>query len=60
MTLYTRLSLAIEQGMNIKLALLATGLDEKTFWQYYDEQMFNSEQVRALMVTVNEWRRVNL
>lgn len=55
MTLYTRLSLALDQGMNIKLVLMATGLDLKTFWLYLEDELFSSEQLVELRRVLNEF-----
>lgn len=56
MTLYARLSLAIEQGINEKLLLLATGLDSKTFWRTLEEQDFTNAQRAELELVLKEWK----
>lgn len=56
MTLYHRLSLALDQGMNMKLVLLATGLDLGTFWRTFEEQLFNSAQIVELELVLREWK----
>lgn len=55
MTIYDRISYALKQGMNIKLALMATGLDEKTFWLYFEDELFSSEQLKELRKVLNEF-----
>lgn len=55
MTLYSRLAHALDQGMNIKLALMATGLDAKTFWLYLDDQLFTFDMIVELEIMLNEW-----
>lgn len=55
MTLYTRLSLALDNGMNIKLVLMATGLDLGSFWRTFEEQMFTNAQRAELELVLREW-----
>ena len=46
---------AIEQGMNIKRLLIATGLDKATFELYMDSNKFTSDEKRAIKDEIKNW-----
>lgn len=50
---------SLELGMNKKLMLLATGIDEETFNHNVEFDNFSPEAVRKLRVIIKEWRKAN-
>jgi|APGre2960657404_1045060.scaffolds.fasta_scaffold104694_2 hypothetical protein len=50
---------SIELGMNKKLMLLATGIDEETFDHKVEYDNFDPESVRKLRNIIKEWRKAN-
>lgn len=55
MKIYARIDAAIEDDINIKRLLIATGLDERTFWIYYHDRLFNVHQLESIKQELNEW-----
>jgi hypothetical protein len=50
---------SMELGMNKKLMLLATGIDEETFDYKVEYDNFDPESVRKLRNIIKEWRKAN-
>ena len=50
---------SLELGMNKKLMLLATGIDEETFNHNVENDNFDPEAVRKLRNIIKEWRKAN-
>lgn len=50
---------SLELGMNKKLMLLATGIDEETFNHNVKYDNFDPESVRKLRNIIREWRKAN-
>lgn len=50
---------SLELGMNKKLMLLATGIDEETFNHNVEYDNFDPESVRKLRNIIKEWRKAN-
>lgn len=48
---------AIENGINLKLLLIATGLQEQEFRKYLQDDLFSSEQRKNLKEVITEWKR---
>jgi len=55
MTTYDKLYHAIINGINMERLLIATGLDQYTFFQYLDNMLFTAEQEQAIRMEVREW-----
>jgi hypothetical protein len=55
MKLYMLVEDALDNGMNLKRLLLATGLDERTFLQYHYDQMFTHQEQAAIKKEIKEW-----
>lgn len=56
MKLYMLIEDALDNGINLKRLLLATGLDERTFLQYHFEQMFTYQEQSAIKDEIKAWR----
>jgi hypothetical protein len=50
---------SLELGMNIKILLMATGIDEETFMHYVEFNKFDAHQQKILMRIIKEWRKAN-
>jgi len=50
---------SIELGMNKKLMLLATGIDEETFNHMVEYDKFDEESAKKLRRIIKEWRKAN-
>jgi len=57
MTTYDHLHHALSNGINLERLLMATGLDQYTFFQYMDNQLFTNDQETAIRVEIREWNR---
>lgn len=55
MNLYDKLKLALDNGMNIKLVLMATGLDLGSFWRYFEDELFSADMRIELELVLKEW-----
>lgn len=55
MSTYDRLHHAILNGINLERLLIATGLDQYTFYQYMDNQLFTNHQETAIRDEIREW-----
>lgn len=55
MTTYSLLIDAINDGINLERLLLATGIDQHTFYQYLDNRMFTSDQLEAIRLELKDW-----
>ena len=55
MNTYDKLHHAILNGINLERLLIATGLDQYTFFQYMDNMLFTAEQEQAIRMEVREW-----
>lgn len=47
---------AINDGLNIKLLLIATGLSESDFKKYLEDDLFSVAQRTAIKETIRDWR----
>lgn len=47
---------ALDQGINVKLLLIATGLDQITFMKYVHDDLFSVAQRTAIKEVIREWR----
>lgn len=45
---------ALENGLNIKLLLIATGLDHDTFKQYLDNDLFTAQMRADIKETIRD------
>lgn len=50
---------SMELGLNKKLLLLATGIDEDTFNYQLEYDKFSSEDARKLRRAIRDWRKAN-
>ena len=50
---------SLELGMNIKLLLLATGIDEETFMQKVEYDKFTRDERTKIYKAIKAWRKVN-
>lgn len=50
---------SLELGMNKKLMLLATGIDEERFDHNVEYDNFDPESVRKLRAIIKSWRKAN-
>ena len=50
---------SLELGMNKKLLLLATGIDEDTFNHNVEYDNFDAESIRKIRAIIKEWRKAN-
>ncbi len=50
---------SIELGMNKKLMLLATGIDEETFNYKVEYDKFDEASAKKLRRIIKEWRKAN-
>lgn len=49
----------MELGLNKKLLLLATGIDEETFDYQVEYDKFSAEEARKLRRAIRDWRKAN-
>lgn len=50
---------SLELGMNKKLLLLATGIDEDTFNHNVEYDNFDADSIRKIRAIIKEWRKAN-
>ena len=50
---------SIELGMNKKLMLLATGIDEESFNHMVEYDKFDQDSARKLRRLIKDWRKAN-
>lgn len=50
---------SMELGLNKKLLLLVTGIDEETFDYQVEYDKFNAEEARKLRRAIRDWRKAN-
>ena len=50
---------SMELGLNKKLLLLATGIDEETFDYQVEYDKFSAEEARKLRRAIRDWRKAN-
>lgn len=50
---------SMEIGLNKKLLLLATGIDEETFDYKLEFDKFSAEDARNLRRAIRDWRKAN-
>ena len=50
---------SIELGMNKKLMLLVTGIDEESFNHMVEYDKFDQESARKLRRLIKDWRKAN-
>jgi len=56
MTVYESITHAVLDGINLKHLLIASGLDQHTFFQYHRDMLFSSEQTDQIKRVIREWR----
>lgn len=49
----------LQLGMNVKLLLLATGIDEETFMMKVEFDKFTDVEQAKIIKTIKDWRKVN-
>lgn len=47
---------AIQDEINLTILYRATGLDAISFGQYYQDDLFSSDQREAIRTAIKEWR----
>jgi len=50
---------SLELGLNIKLLLLATGIDEETFMQKVEYDKFTRDESIKIHKLIKSWRKAN-
>lgn len=58
MTLYSHISDALENDINIKRLLLAAGVPEKEFFQRLEDNTFSCEQEENIRKELKEWKQM--
>ena len=54
---YSHLTDAIHNNINMERLYLAAGLDETTFRKYVADELFSSDQEKALAAEIKDWRK---
>jgi len=55
--IFNLIETAIDEGINLKRLLLASGLSQGDFEQYHRDMLFGSDQSVAIEREIREWRR---
>lgn len=50
---------SLELGMNLKLLLLATGIDEETFMHKVEYDQFTRDESTKIYKSIKAWRKAN-
>lgn len=50
---------SLEIGMNVKLLLMAIGIDEESFMVKVEYDKFTSDESRKLYKVIKDWRKAN-
>lgn len=50
---------SLELGMNLKLLLLATGIDEESFMHKVEYDKFTNDESKKIHKVIRDWRKVN-